>query len=318
LQIDPRMLQKGAHGFGAIVTGVVAEHGDRRGPGIGGLDLFEQRDGGLGIDRVVVADHGGHRLDVDRAVDVQAPPPGVALDGKAPAALDPAASEDRIVLRVGGVHEQEHIVLAFVFLERFVRCDEVFLNLRSGRLARQQLRLFVAVSEPMQQRGHAAVGVVHAKAVFDPAHDRGRARMQLLPEVRIELGQLRGCEQRLATDVVHALQRCNTALLVALEVVAHRIVVDQKCGSDLARAPTAAEQDHGIDPVGLAGVACRAVGAAQFREFLLVQVVVTHAPKTKRSHMLAPDSCDEISDETGINKQVITSQQTHQFGIVRR
>ena len=78
----------------------------------------------------------------------------------------------------------------------------------------------------MQQRGHAAVGVVHAKAVFDPAQGRGRARMQLLPEVRIELGQLRGSEQRLATDLVYALQRCNTALLVALEVVRHRIVVD--------------------------------------------------------------------------------------------
>ena len=50
--------------------------------------------------------------------------------------------------------------------------------------------------------------------------------MQLLPEVRIELGQLRGSEQRLATDLVYALQRCNTALLVALEVVRHRIVVD--------------------------------------------------------------------------------------------
>jgi hypothetical protein len=45
-----------------------------------------------------------------------APPADIALEGKAAPALDPTAAEDRVVLRMGGVHEQDSIALAFVFL----------------------------------------------------------------------------------------------------------------------------------------------------------------------------------------------------------
>jgi hypothetical protein len=113
--------------------------------------------------------------------------------------------------------------------------------------------------------------------------------MQLLLEVRVELGQLRGREQRLAADVVHALQRREAAALVALVVVAHRVVVDQQRSGDLGRAPTTAEQDHGVEPIRLTGVACGAVGRPQLGEFLLVQPVVLHGQKTKRFQRLAPD-----------------------------
>jgi hypothetical protein len=44
----------------------------------------------------------------------------------------------------------------------------------------------------MQQRGHATDGVVNLEALLDPARDGGSARMQLLLQVRVELGQLRG------------------------------------------------------------------------------------------------------------------------------
>ncbi len=57
--------------------------------------------------------------------------------------------------------------------------------------------------------------------------------MQLLLQVRIQLGQLRGAEQRLAADVVHALQRRDAARLVALEVGTPRVIVDQQCAGDL-------------------------------------------------------------------------------------
>ena len=114
--------------------------------------------------------------------------------------------------------------------------------------------------------------------------------MHLLLEVCIQLGQLRRRQQRLAADVVHALQRRYAALLVALEVVAHRVVVDQQRSGYLGRAPTAAEQDHGVEPICRTGVARRAMRRPQLRELLLVEVVVLHARKTKRSQRLAPDS----------------------------
>jgi hypothetical protein len=44
LQIDVRVLQLGANGFGAIVAGFIAEHADRRGFAIDGFDLCEPRD----------------------------------------------------------------------------------------------------------------------------------------------------------------------------------------------------------------------------------------------------------------------------------
>jgi len=94
--------------------------------------------------------------------------------------------------------------------------------------------------------------------------------MHLLLEVCIQLGQLRRRQQRLAADVVHALKRRDAAPLVALEVIAHRVVVDQQRSGDLRWAPTTAEQDHGVQPVCLAGVARGAMGRPQFREFLLV------------------------------------------------
>ena len=46
------------------------------------------------------------RLRLDHAVDVQPPSVGFALEREVALALDPAATEDWVVLRVRGVHEQ--------------------------------------------------------------------------------------------------------------------------------------------------------------------------------------------------------------------
>jgi hypothetical protein len=69
--------------------------------------------------------------------------------------------------------------------------------------------------------------------------------MKRLPEVRVKLGHLRRGEQRLPADVVHALQSRDAALLVTLEVVAHRVVVDQQRSGDTGGAPTTAQQEAG-------------------------------------------------------------------------
>ncbi len=61
------------------------------------------------------------RWTVDRTVDVETLPTGVALDGVFFPALDPAAADHRIVLRVRGVHEHDHgILLAVLLLEVFL------------------------------------------------------------------------------------------------------------------------------------------------------------------------------------------------------
>jgi len=97
------------------------------------------------------------------------------------------------VLQLSRVQKQDGIVLALVFLEPFVGSDKIFLLLRGGRVARQQLGLFIAVTEAMQQHGHAAVGVMHAEALLDPAGYRCGFRTQRLLEVHVKLGHVRGC-----------------------------------------------------------------------------------------------------------------------------
>jgi hypothetical protein len=73
-------------------------------------------------------------------------------------------------------------------------------------------------------------------------------------------------------------------------VVAHRVPVDQQCSGDLGRAPTTAQQDHGVEPVRLSGVACGAVFRPQLGEFLLVQPAVLRGQKTEPFQWLAPAS----------------------------
>lgn len=51
-----------------------------------------------------------------------------------------------------------------------------------------------------------------------------------------------------------------------------------------------ADQDHGIEPAPIAGIACGAVGCPKLSEFPLVQPIVLHGRKTKLSLRLAPES----------------------------
>jgi hypothetical protein len=75
-------------------------------------------------------------------------------------------------------------------------------------------------------------------------------------------------------DIVHALQRRDAAPLVALELGAHRVVVDQQRGGDLRWAPTTAEQNYGVQPIRLTDVARSMVspGAEMAGDFVLRQL----------------------------------------------
>jgi len=67
-------------------------------------------------------------------------------------------------------------------------------------------------------------------------------------------------------------------------------VVDQQRRGHLRRAPTAAEQDHGVKPIRRTGVARRAMRCPQLGEPPLVEVLVLDGRTTERPQRLAPDS----------------------------
>lgn len=107
-----------------------------------GGDLLQQGDGGDRIDGLIEANLCRHRFDVDGAVDVQPLTTRVALEVHRRATLDPPATQHRIVQRVGGIHEQDHIALLLVFLELAVGFDMGFLTF-GIRFARNQLRFLI-------------------------------------------------------------------------------------------------------------------------------------------------------------------------------
>jgi len=86
--------------------------------------------------------------------------------------------------------------------------------------------------------------------------------MQVLLQMRIQLRQLHLVEQCFAADVVHAQQFLDTALLVALEIGAHRLRIDQQRIGDIGRCASLAKQNHRIDAVRFSHVQRPAVGRA--------------------------------------------------------
>jgi hypothetical protein len=85
--------------------------------------LLEQGDGRLGVDALVEAHDRLQTLQVDGTVDVEPLPTGVGRHLLLLAALDPAAGEHGIVLRMDRVHEVHRVVLALV-LHGVVVLDE--------------------------------------------------------------------------------------------------------------------------------------------------------------------------------------------------
>ena len=99
------MLQILRNHLGSIIPSFVKDNRDLVRFGIRRFDLRKQRNGGCGVDGVVKTDLGGHRLDINRTVDIQTLTTGVAFDLHLLAPLDPATAQDGIVLRVGRIHE---------------------------------------------------------------------------------------------------------------------------------------------------------------------------------------------------------------------
>ena len=111
---------------------------------------------------------GSKTLQIDGTVDVDPLSSGVGAHRVVLAALDPAAGDHRIVLRMGRVHEVDRVVFALGLLELPIALEKRSLGLGIG-LAGHDLRLLVDVAETMQQRGHAAFGVAHAEALLAAA-----------------------------------------------------------------------------------------------------------------------------------------------------
>ncbi len=144
-------------------------------------------------------------------------------------------------------------------------------------LAGHQLGLFVDVTEPMQHRGHAALGVGHAEALLHPVRDRLGGLIEMVLQVSIEQLQLRRGERAGTAPVGHLAKGLDTTLLVAPVMVAHRIGVDLQHLGDVLRAPPRRQQHHRLDPIGLTLAARQAMSAPQFLKLVGWQGVVVHA-----------------------------------------
>ncbi len=69
------------------------------------------------------------RLNIDRTVDVKPLAIRIALDWVLLSALNPTASDHRVMLRMGRIHEIDRVTLIAVFLGISVLFNECFLNL---------------------------------------------------------------------------------------------------------------------------------------------------------------------------------------------
>ena len=69
------------HHLGVVIAGVVEKHMDHPLGRIVELDHCQKCDQGRGVDRQLVAHEGGARLQVDRALDVEAVPAAGLIDG---------------------------------------------------------------------------------------------------------------------------------------------------------------------------------------------------------------------------------------------
>ena len=131
----------------------------------------------------------------------------------------------------------------------------------------------------MEHRGHPAGAVVHAPALLNVARHRVGSVVQVILQVRIELFQLGRVQHGLAADVAHAQQLIDPAVLIALEVAAHCLRVEQQgIGHVRYRAPLA-QQDDRVDAVRVAHIMCRTcltMRRPQLGELLFAESAVDH------------------------------------------
>ena len=97
-------------------------------------------------------------------------PATVALDLPFFAVLYPTIARERIILRVGTIHEIDRIVPPLVLLEFLVILYKHLLGLRIG-FPGYDFGLLLAESHRMEEIGHAADTIVDAKSLFDVAND---------------------------------------------------------------------------------------------------------------------------------------------------
>src|SRR3954447_20243463 len=238
------------HHLGVVIAGVVEKHMDHPLGRIVGLDHRQKCDQGRGVDRQLVAHEGGARLQVDRAMDVEAVPAAGLIDGDLGVLGRPAADRPDAVRGMDGVDEQRGLVVAHGPLNGLVSVDERPLT-RRIELARDGLGLAIGQSQPVQQgRQSAAALVDDPELPFDPGADLVRRARQRLSHPSLERVLLRRGQRTGAPLVVELLQALDAGFLETAMPRPDRVVVDQQHPADLVATHPTIPQHQRVCPPG--------------------------------------------------------------------
>jgi len=183
-------------------------------------------------------------------------------------------------------------------LDGLVGLEELTLDVGAG-LAGHDRRLLVDECQAMEQRRHAAFGVVHAELLLEHGGQLLGRGVQIALQVHVEPGQLGRVKRRRDAAIGDMAQGIESTAAIGLEVVTHRIRVDLQDLSHLLGTPVSGGQHHRLDPVGLALVARRAVRRTQLGQLFGGERVVEHAAKNTYVQWLAATSSERITDEGG-------------------
>ena len=250
MQLDPapRLRQPFPHDLGVMITRVVQKNMDQREQRIERFDRLQQLDRRNCVDGFDFDHPGLSGLEIDGAVNVDALTPARLLNRELVLFGRPAADRPRRMGRMHRVGEQHGLVGTQGIHQVFIARNESALLL-FVELARDDVRLVIFKTQPMQQRDQSRAAFVNETVfLFDPGADVARRTRQCRADKNFQCLFLRGAQKACASAHVEAGQTFNPALLEQLAPVADRVVVKkQRSGHSLA-APPVIEQHNRVGP----------------------------------------------------------------------
>ena len=151
--------------------------------------------------------------------------------------------------RMHGVGEQHGLVVAQGIHQIFIARDESLL-LFFVELARDNVRLVIFKTQPMQQRDQSRAAFVNeTEFLFDPGADVARRARQRRADKDLQRVFLRGAQKARAPAHVEAGQAFNPALLEEFAPVANGVVVEKQRSGDVLAAPSVVQQHKSRWPV---------------------------------------------------------------------
>ena len=231
----PRPLQERLERLRVMVAGVVQEDMDHPAVGMGALQLPQKPQARPGIDPLALHQREPHRLQVQRPVQVQAPPAGRRPDGGPVLADEPAMRRPALPFGVDRVGEDDRLVGEQPAHQLLVAPDEGFLGFPVG-LPRKRFRLDVLESQPVHQLDRAAAGVFDAVALQDGGPDLVGVTRRAVPEHRPERGLLAPGQLALPFRIRRRVQRGEARPAELPQPAAHRVGVEMENPADEADA----------------------------------------------------------------------------------